>query len=311
VTTFTHGVITMALAGTGMGCISPSTTKAILEWFPPRERATAMGFKQTGLNIGGIVGAAALPLIALAVSWQYGFLAIGMLVIVIGIASFVLYREPPQGAGLQSSGPVLIPRKRPSALEVLRSKDIWLLFLAGTALVIIEFAAIAYFVLYFEESLLFDVVIAGIFLAIANGSGGFGKPLSGLISDLFFHGKRKTVFILMCGTILALCLVFAFLWPGSPVWLVVILSIIFGFVATGWAGIHLTLVGEFAGKELTGTASGVMSPFMAAGNIIGPPAFGYIVDSTGSYQMGWWFLAAVALIATVLVFFVREERKKI
>ncbi|MFC1974519.1 MFS transporter [Chloroflexota bacterium] len=53
VTTLTQGLVLMVLAGMGMGCLMPSTTKAILDWFPVKERATAMGVKQTAVNMGG------------------------------------------------------------------------------------------------------------------------------------------------------------------------------------------------------------------------------------------------------------------
>jgi ACS family hexuronate transporter-like MFS transporter len=311
ITSFTQGLILMALAGTGMGCVSPATTKAVLEWFPAKERATAMGFKQTGLNVGGIIAAATLPTMALALGWQYGFLGIGLIVMVIGIVSFILYKQPPQSISLDTSKPVTSSRTRPSVLEVFRNRDIWLLITAGLCLVAIEMAAIAHFVLYLNEALLFGVVIAGFFLAIVEGSGAFGKPISGLISDRLFHGGRKKVYILMSSITFVMCVMFAFLWQGSPLWLIVLLSLVFGFAAVGWAGLHLTLIGEFAGKELAGMASGMSTPFLAVGNIAGPPLFGYIIDSTGSYQIAWGFLAVVALLATALLFFVREERKKI
>jgi ACS family hexuronate transporter-like MFS transporter len=310
-TSFTQGLILMALAGLGMGCVSPSTTKAVLEWFPAKERATAMGFKQTGLNVGGIIAAATLPTVALVLGWQYGFLGIGLIVMVIGIVSFILYKQPPQSISLDTSKPVTSSRTRPSVLEVFRNRDIWLLITAGLCLVAIEMAAIAHFVLYLNEALLFGVVIAGFFLAIVEGSGAFGKPISGLISDRLFHGGRKKVYILMSSITFVMCVMFAFLWQGSPLWLIVLLSLVFGFAAVGWAGLHLTLIGEFAGKELAGMASGMSTPFLAVGNIAGPPLFGYIIDSTGSYQIAWGFLAVVALLATALLFFVREERKKI
>jgi ACS family hexuronate transporter-like MFS transporter len=172
-------------------------------------------------------------------------------------------------------------------------------------------AAIAHFVLYLKESLLFGVVTAGFFLAIVEGSGAFGKPISGLISDRLFHGGRKRVYMLMSGITFVMCIMFAFLWQDSPSWLVILLSLAFGFAAVGWAGLHLTLIGEFAGKELAGMASGMSTPFLALGNIAGPPVFGYIVDSTGSYQIAWGFLAVMALLATALLFFVREGRKRI
>ena len=195
VTTFTQGLIFMALAGMGMGCLMPSTTKAVLEWFPVRERATAMGFKQTAVNVGGIITAAILPTVALALSWQYGFLGIGLVAIVLGIVSFMLYRESPQRARLDTSEQTSSSGPRPSVLEIFKRRDIWLLNGAAMCLMVVEFSAIAYFVLYLKETLFFGVVMAGFFLAILEAGGAFGKPLSGLISDRVFHGGRKKVYM--------------------------------------------------------------------------------------------------------------------
>ena len=45
------------LGGLGFSVLNPATGKAIIDWFPPRERGRAMGVKQTGLTLGGIVSA--------------------------------------------------------------------------------------------------------------------------------------------------------------------------------------------------------------------------------------------------------------
>ena len=276
-----------------------------------KERATAMGFKQTAVNAGGILTAVTLPTVALALGWKIGFLGIGLIAVIIGIVSFILYKQPPQSASLDTPKLVTPSEARPSALEVFKSREIWLLVAAGFCMVVSEFAAIAYFVLYLNEALLFGVVTAGFFLAILEVGGVFGKPISGLISDRLFPGGRKRVYILMAGITFVMCIMFAFLWQGSPSWLIILFSLVLGFTGIGWGGLHLTLVGEFAGKERAGTVTGMTTVFMLIGCIVGPPAFGYIVDSTGSYQIAWGFLAVVALLATVLLFFVREGRKRI
>ena len=311
VTTFTQGLIFMALAGLGMGCLMPSTTKAVLEWFPVKERATAMGAKQTAVNVGGIITAVTLPAVALAFGWHYGFLGIGIVAVVIGIVSFTLYKQPPQNTSLNASEPAITSGPKPSVWEAFKGREIWLLIAAGMCLLVVEFSAIAYFVLYLNESLLFTVVTAGFYLAILELGGAFGKPITGLISDRLFHGNRKRVYVLMCGITFAMCLIFALLPQGSSSWLLISLCIVLGFVAIGWGGLHLTLIGEFAGRELAGTVTGVSATFMMIANIAGPPIFGYIVDTTGSYRTAWYFLAIMAILATVLLIFVREGRKKI
>lgn len=312
VDSFTQGLIIMSLAGMGMGCIFPASTKGVLVWFPAKERATAMGIKQTAVNLGGIVTATTLPTVALALSWHYGFLGIGFIAIVIGIVSFILYKNPPLSATIGTTESMEdASSEKPSVLEIFKNRNIWLVIGVGMCLMVVEFAAIAYFVAYLEEILLFYVVTAGFLLAVLEAGGAFGKPVSGLLSDRLFGGNRRGVFILMCAITCAMCLVFAFLPQGSPIWLIVLFCIILGFVAIGWGGLHLTLIGEFAGRELAGTVSGASSAFLLLANMVGPPVFGHIVDITGSYQLAWIFLAALALLAVILLFFVQESRKRI
>jgi len=309
-TTFTQGLILMALAGVGMGCLMPSTTKAVIVWFPARERATAMGVKQTAVNVGGIIAATTLPAVALALSWHYGFLGIGVIAIIIGIVSFILYKEPPS-VSLNTADPATPPGTRPSMSEALRNRDIWPLIGASVCIAIVEFSAIAYFVLYLKESLLFSVVTAGFFLALMEAGGVFGKPITGLISDRLLHGGRQKLFILMCCLASAMCIVFAFLPQGSPSWLIIPLCLVFGFVGIGWGGLHMALVGEFAGRELAGRVTAFNVVFILIGIMAGPPVFGYIADITGSYQIGWQFLAVMAILAAAFLLFVKEERRKI
>ncbi len=217
VTTFIQGLVFMALAGMGMGCLMPSTTKAVLEWFPVKERATAMGFKQTAVNVGGIITATTLPTLALALSWRYGFVSIGVVAILLGIVSFILYKQPPQSAGISTSESVIPSGIRPPMGEIFRGREIWLVMFASFCMLFVEFSAMAYFVLYSKDVLLLPVVTAGFFLALVEGGGAFGKPISGLISDRLWQGSRKKPFILMCAIACVLCIVLVFLKAGSPI----------------------------------------------------------------------------------------------
>ncbi len=89
------------------------------------------------------------------------------------------------------------------------------------------------------------------------------------------------------------------------------ICLVFGFVAIGWGGLNLTLIGELAGRELAGTVTGIAAAVGMVGNIVGPPVFGYLVDISGSYQMSWWLLALVAAVATISLIFLREEKRRI
>src|SRR5207249_4136049 len=64
------------------------------EWFPARERGMAMGIKQTGLTIGGILGSLLLPPIALRLGWRDALVVAGLLSIASAVAVMVSYRPP-------------------------------------------------------------------------------------------------------------------------------------------------------------------------------------------------------------------------
>jgi sugar phosphate permease len=175
---------------------------------------------------------------------------------------------------------------------------------------VVEFSVLAYFVLYLQEILAFTVVTAGLFLALLQTGGAFGKPISGLLSDRIFSGRRRPVYILLCIISGVICVVWAYLSPSGPLWIIGILCVILGLSGISWAGIHHTLIGEIAGKELAGAVTGASTVFLLIGSIFGPPIFGYIFDLSGSYQMAWQFLAIVAVVAVVFLLFVREEKRK-
>lgn len=73
--------LVMALAGVGYSVVTPATNKATLLWFHDRLRATAIGFKQTGINMGGFAAAFVLPALALLLNWTYALSAAGLLTV--------------------------------------------------------------------------------------------------------------------------------------------------------------------------------------------------------------------------------------
>jgi sugar phosphate permease len=201
-------LILMFITGLGCGSLLPSTTQGVVAWFPLRERATVMGLKQTAVNIGGIISASTLPAIALALGWRYCFLLLGFVAIAIGIAAYVLYREPPTSSSRSVDSDTSI--EAVSLLEIFKSRDIWLLAFCGLCLAWVEMSMIAHLVLYLKEVLLFGVVAAGGLLAMAEAAGAIARPGSGLLSDRVFGGKRREVFMLMAGSTSAMCFVVGF-----------------------------------------------------------------------------------------------------
>src|SRR6267143_2035582 len=93
----------LVLAGFGFSVLNPSTGKAVLEWFPPRGRGLAMGIKQTGLTLGGLVGALALPPLALVAGWRAALAAGGALALVSAALTLIVYRSPAGASGASAA----------------------------------------------------------------------------------------------------------------------------------------------------------------------------------------------------------------
>jgi ACS family hexuronate transporter-like MFS transporter len=302
----TYGVLLalLAVSGLGTGCIYPAAVKSVIEWFPRRERATAIGFNQTAVNVSGIVGAAALPSIALSLGWQYGFLAIGICGVVIFLVCALAFRNPPRSSAAASA-----PEKgaRPPLFNVrlLRSRDIRFLAAAGFFLGVLEFSALAYIVLYLTQDLMISAVAAGGLLALCEATGALGKPLSGVVSDRLLGGRRRPALVALALIGGAACIPLAFtdsgMWWGAYVSIILI-----GLCGIGWMGLFGTLAGEIGGLERAGQVAGLTSAFTNIGILVGPPVFGALVDVTGSYRSSWLMLAAVGAVAAACLFAVRE-----
>jgi MFS family permease len=83
-----------------------------------------------------------------------------------------------------------------------------------------------------------------------------------------------------------------------------------GVCIVGYQGVSYALIGEIAGKARTGAALGMMITINAGAATLGTPVFGYIVDRTGSYAIGWHILASAITIGIVgLAVLLREPQR--
>ncbi len=293
----------MILAGTGYGLLNPTSTKAVIAWFPPSQRATAVGLKQTGFPFGGAVGAAALPLIALAAGWRNALIASACGVALLGVATLFLYRDPTDLRRATSGSPA------PSIWSVLGNRDLWLVALATLIFAAVQTVWMSFLVLYLKDIVGLPVVAAASYLAAAQVTGMVGRVAFGLLSDRAFAGGRRIV-LFIAGIGSALCsLAMAGIGPGSSAWTLSALVLTFGFVGIGWNGVQHTLMAELAGPRAAGTAVGLGLAISSLGVTLGPPAFGWLVEWVGGYRGPWVSLAASMGLALILLGGVREGRR--
>lgn len=288
-------------AGAGYGMLNPTSTKAVMGWFPPAQRATAVGLKQVGLPLGGALGAALMPPLAVAIGWRGAVALSGGLIGATAIASLALYRDPPATAVARAAAP-----RQPLGV-VLRTRDLWLVAVSTLVFAAVQTVWMAFLVLYLQEIVGLSLLVAGWLLAVAQVGGMAGRVAFGLLSDRVFGGRRRApLAIAGCGS--ALCsLAIAATGPDSSTLGLTLLALVFGFVGIGWNGVQHTLMAELVGPSAAGTALGLGLAVSSLGVTLGPPLFGRSVELAGGYRGPWIGLALTMVAALALLALVRER----
>jgi len=289
--------ISLFLAGIGFAAINPATAKVVLYWFPIQKRATAMGFKQTGVRAGGALAAATLPAFALFFGWRNAFAFAGIVTLSSVLLCLLFYRRPYRDKDFKNT---THGQQSGSILAVLKNRDLMVLSFLMVFFIGLQSTLETYLVLFCIDTLLCSVVTAGFFLALAHAGGILGRLSWGPISDRVF-GTRRRIVLMIIGSISSfMCLTFAFLTPSFPVWSIGVLVIIFGACAIGWNGMFLILAVELAGKGREGMALGICMTIVLIGHLVGPPLFGFVVDKSSSYDYAWFLFCLLLVLATSL-----------
>jgi predicted MFS family arabinose efflux permease len=301
-TSFPMLVVLLVAAGFGYGMLNPTSTKAVMAWSPPAHRATLVGLKQVGLPAGGVLGAALLPVLGVALGWRWALVVSATLIGLAAVASLAIYRDPPA-----PPSPVA-PARRETVAAVLLTADLWLLALATGIFAAMQTVWMAFLVLYLQGVVGLSLLAASRYLALAQLGGMLGRVVFGLLSDRAFDGRRKPPLALAGLGSAAASVAIAWTGPGASAGWLAPLAFGFGLVGIGWNGVQHTLMAELAGPRSAGTAVGLGLAVSSFGVTVGPPLFGWSVTLADGYRGPWVGLALAMLVGLALLGCVRERR---
>jgi MFS family permease len=293
----------IAVFGVGYAVQTPAGGRAILSWFD-RDRGLAMGIRQTGVPIGGMVGALVMPFVALHFGgYRSALLVAAALVAVLTVIAVAGYRDR--------------SAERPAPV---RSRDVWrgmgvlvrdprVIAVTLTSMVLIN-AQLA--LNGFLTVTAIDVVgitpeAAATGFACSFAAATAARLFWGWYSDRFMRGGRLPVMAALC-VLAALASALCGVLHPSLALLFVPTAMLMGFSAAGWNGIMAAALAEIGGPERAGSALGVTMTAIFAMSALGPLVFGAVADAT-SLDVSWFVTAALCLAGVIPVLWL-EARKR-
>ncbi|MBN3817973.1 MFS transporter [Paraburkholderia sp. Se-20369] len=96
VSTFGWFIVARIVLGIGEAPQFPSAARAVSNWFPLRARGTPTGIFNAASPLGTALAPLLLSILVASFNWRWAFIATGALGLVVAIAWFAWYRDPPR-----------------------------------------------------------------------------------------------------------------------------------------------------------------------------------------------------------------------
>ncbi|GAA2891302.1 MFS transporter [Actinoplanes cyaneus] len=280
--------VCLALSGAA-GASVLASGRLILGWFARRERALAMGIRQSAGPMGLALAAATLPAIAVH-GIDMALLFLSALFLAAATAAFVLVRDPEPVA---AAGPVA-PDPSPSPY---RTPHLWRLHAASALLVIPQFTITTFALVFLTDSRGWTPLAAGHLLAGAQVFGALSRLGAGYWSDRTGSrlGPMRIIAVTTGAGMLALAAAAA---SGSGLAVPVLLFL--GVVAVSSNGLSFTAVAEYAGTAWAGRALGIQTTGQNVLTAAVPPVLAVAIGA-GGFASSFAVVAAFPLAAAALI----------
>jgi len=299
------GVIALAasrlLLGIGEGGGFPAATRAIAEWFGPRDRAAAIGLVNAGTAVGAVI---APPLIALILaqvgwfalaSWRWVFFLTGAMGLVWALWWFASYRtpaiapEPVADAGAAPTLRALLARREVAGVVGAKflSDGAWYFYLFWLPK-------------YLFEAHAFDLKQAATIGWIPYAASGVGSLLGGWLSSrLLASGRSVDAARKIALGISAALMPWVMLVPvTTSIPAVLFLFSLAFFGQQSWSTLVMTLPTDLVPRSVLGRLAGLVGMGGAFGGIVMGQAAGWALDA----GLGYTPVLVVAALLHVAAF---------
>lgn len=259
----------LARLGVGVGeagGVAPAYS-FIADYFPPEQRARALGVHAFGIPIGSALGLIFGGVIAATVSWRAAFVILGVAGLLLAPLQLLTVREPVRGGFDAPAASKKVASAADVARVLMRKPSFWGLSLAAASSSIMGYGLFFWLPSFFVRSYGLSLMEVSIYYGGITLVGGVaGVWLGGWLADRY-GAKSKAAYAYVPAAALALCVPFYFVGVLSSAmswsFIVFIVPTALGLV---WLGPVISAIQHLVRAEMRAVASAI---FLFVNNLIG------------------------------------------
>jgi ACS family hexuronate transporter-like MFS transporter len=299
------------LLGMGEGGGFPAATKAVAEWFPTRERSTAMGIINAGTAVGAVIAPPAIAAVLAIANWRWVFSLCGAGGLLWTLWWLRDYFPPGQTPRLSEAERAEIeevfvsPAKHEpseSWLRLFTLPQVW-------GLVLGKFLSDAawYFYLFWLPKYLydmrgFDTKQVGYFAWIPYAASGLGSLTGGWVSSRLLRRGHSLNFSrkAVLGASAAVMPLILFV-TRVPVEMTIVLFSIAFFGQQSWSTLVMILPADLFPRRVVGSVAGLVGFGGAMGGVVFNLVAGRMLDSGLGYGSVFALVSTFHVLAFALI----------
>ncbi len=289
----------------------PCNSRLTVMWFPSAERGLATSIFQSAQYFALAVFTPVMTFTVSRWGWHYVFFSTGVLGVLIGLWWLKAVREPQRdhrvnaaeleyiaaGGGLPKMGDGPRPFSWRQVRSIAANRMMIGIYIGQFCLTSITWFFLTWFPTYLIEAKGMSILKVGLVAAIPAIAGCLGGLIGGLWSDWMLKrgfsltAARKTPII--SGLVLSSTIVVANYVQSTSV---VILVMSIAFFAKGVGNLGWCIVGDVSPKNAMGISGGIFNLCGNLASIATPLAIGWMIKSTGSFEVALVYVATLALV---------------
>lgn len=307
-------ILRLAL-GLGEGGAFPTATRAFTYWIPVSQRGFAQGITHSFSRLGGAVTPPLVFMIIAFAGWRESFVVLGVISLGWTVLYWFTFKDTPQQhPRVTESELAEINEGRAIKPKQDKGPTPWKRLIGGMwKVTLVDFCYgwtlwvfLTWLPSYLKDARGFNLKEMAIFTALPLLAGVVGDTLGGIVSDRLYKRtgnlRLARVSVLFVGMVGALIFMVPMISVANAMTAVLLLSASFFCLeltnAVLWS-LPLDIAGDYAG-----TASGMMNTGFGVAGMVSPVAFGYLIQTTGSYSLPFMISAALLGFGALVALFI-------